>query len=100
MSVIGIVHVGGTAVEGDLWGLLFLLGVVSFALAIFNLIPLIPLDGGHAAVVVYESIASRIRGRRVQADYRKLTPVAVVTLLLLVMIALPAMILDVRDLGR
>ena len=42
-------------------GLLALLGIVSFSLGLINLLPLLPFDGGHAAVVVYEWIASKIR---------------------------------------
>ena len=72
---IGIVDQGSDIVGGNIWALLWLLGGISLILALFNLLPLPPFDGGHAAVVVYEWAASKISARRVEVDYRKLMPV-------------------------
>jgi membrane-associated protease RseP (regulator of RpoE activity) len=99
-SVVGIVDEGSSLVAGDIWLLFWLLGVVSLALALFNLIPLPPFDGGHAAIVVYEAVASRLRGRTVRVDYRKLVPVTAVVLFVFVTFGLSAMLLDLRDLTR
>jgi membrane-associated protease RseP (regulator of RpoE activity) len=99
-SVVGIVDQGSAIVEGDVWMLMWLLGVVSLALALFNLIPLPPFDGGHAAIVVYEAIASRVRGRTVRVDYRKIVPVTAVVLFVFITFGLSAMLLDIRDLAR
>jgi len=96
-SLIGIVDVGSDIVNGDITKLLFLLGAISLVLAIFNTIPLLPFDGGHAAVVVYEAIASKVKGRRVRADYRKLMPVTAIVLALFLTLGLSAMFLDIRD---
>jgi membrane-associated protease RseP (regulator of RpoE activity) len=96
-SLVGIVDEGSQMVGGDLWALLYLLGGISLVLALFNLLPVLPFDGGHAVVVVYEWAASKITGRRVQVDYRKLMPVAAVVLMLLVTLSLSAMFLDVRQ---
>ena len=73
---------------------------VSLALALFNLVPLLPFDGGHAVVVVYEAVASRVRGRTVRVDFKKLMPVTVVVLAVFVTFGLSAMLLDLRDLAR
>lgn len=99
-SLIGIVDEGSSIVEGDLWGLFYLLGAVSLVLALFNLIPLLPFDGGHAVIVAYEAVASRIRGRTVRVDFRRLMPVTAVVLALFLMLGVSAMILDIRDLAR
>jgi membrane-associated protease RseP (regulator of RpoE activity) len=99
-SLVGITDIGSEIVDGDIWGLLFLLGSVSLVLALFNLIPLLPFDGGHAAVVVYEAIASRVRGRTVRVDFRKLMPMTAVVLAVFITLGLSAMLLDVRDLAR
>jgi membrane-associated protease RseP (regulator of RpoE activity) len=99
-SVVGIVDEGSSLVRGDVWSLFFLLGVVSLALALFNLIPLPPFDGGHAAIVVYEAVASKARGRTVRVDYRKLVPVTAVVLFVFITFGLSAMLLDIRDLAR
>jgi membrane-associated protease RseP (regulator of RpoE activity) len=73
---------------------------VSLVLALFNLIPLLPFDGGHAVIVGYEAVASRIRGRTVRVDFRRLMPVTAVVLALFLMLGVSAMILDIRDLAR
>ena len=66
-------------------------------LALFNLIPLLPFDGGHAAVVVYEWIASKVSGREVRVDFRKLMPVTAVVLAVFLTLGLSAMFLDIRQ---
>jgi len=96
-SIIGIVDLGSQIVHGDVWVLLFLLGNISLAFALINLIPLLPFDGGHAAVVVYEMIASKVKRRKVQVDYRRLMPVAAVVLVLFLMLGLSAMFLDIKQ---
>src|SRR4029453_15816970 len=96
-SLVGITDLGSQYVAGNVWQLLFLLASVSLVLAIGNLVPLLPFDGGHAAVVIYEAIASRIQGRTVRADFRKLMPITAVVLAVFVMLGLSAMALDIRD---
>jgi membrane-associated protease RseP (regulator of RpoE activity) len=96
-SIIGIVDQGSDIVGGDFWAFLWLLGGISLILALFNLVPLPPFDGGHAAVVVYEWAASKITGRRVEVDYRKLVPVAAIVLAFFLTLSLSAMFLDVRQ---
>ena len=81
MSVVGASRVGGEMVENDLWNMfVMMLANLNFFLAMFNLVPLPPLDGGHIAVVIYEKIRDLIRrlaGKPAggPADYRKLMPV-------------------------
>ena len=99
-SLIGIVDQGSTLVGGNVWAILWLLGAISLVLALFNLIPLWPFDGGYAAIIVYEAIASRIKKRRVQVDIRKVASVSAVLLLPLLFIAVSAMFLDIRQLAQ
>ena len=96
VSIIGIVDVGGELVGGNVWALLGLLGAINLIVALFNLIPLPPFDGGHAAVAIYEQIASKIRRREVRVDYRKLIPVSAIVLIVFLTLGLSAMFLDVR----
>jgi membrane-associated protease RseP (regulator of RpoE activity) len=77
-----------------------LLAQISFILAVFNLLPILPFDGGHAVVVAYEWIASKVRHQRVYADYRKLIPVSVVLLIPILFLGLSSMVLDIRQLGQ
>jgi membrane-associated protease RseP (regulator of RpoE activity) len=99
-SLVGIVDEGSQLFAGDIWGVVRLIGAISLILALFNLLPVLPFDGGHAVIVVYEAIASKIKGRRVMVDYRKLIPVSAVVVIFLVMISLSTMFLDIRELGR
>lgn len=100
MSLIGIVDTGSDLVGGNLWLIALLLGQISFILAVFNLLPILPFDGGHAVVVIYEWIASKVTHRRVYADYRKLIPVSVVLLIPILFLGLSSMVLDIRQLGQ
>jgi membrane-associated protease RseP (regulator of RpoE activity) len=99
-SLVGIVDQGSQLFDGDIWGILRLLGAISLILALFNLLPVLPFDGGHAVVVIYEGVMSKVRGRRVMVDYRKLVPVSAVVVIFLVTLSLSAMFLDIRQLGQ
>ncbi len=100
MSLIGIVDTGSDLVGGNLWLIALLLGQISFILAVFNLLPILPFDGGHAVVVLYEWVASKVRHHRVYVDYRKLIPVSVVLLIPILFLGLSSMVLDIRQLGQ
>jgi membrane-associated protease RseP (regulator of RpoE activity) len=96
-SIIGIIDQGSSLVNGNPWALLWLLGGISLILALFNLLPVLPFDGGHAVVVLYERIASRLQHREVRVDFRKLMPVTAVVLVALLTLSLSAAFLDVRQ---
>jgi membrane-associated protease RseP (regulator of RpoE activity) len=96
-SVIGIVSIGDEIVQGDVWVLLYLFAAINLFLALFNLIPLLPFDGGHAAIACYEAVASRVRGRDVRVDYRRLIPVTAMVLAVLLVFGVSTMFLDIRE---
>jgi membrane-associated protease RseP (regulator of RpoE activity) len=100
MSLIGITDKGSEIIGNNLWLLVLLLGQISFILAVFNLLPILPFDGGHAVVVLYEWVASKVKHRRVYVDYRKLIPVSVVLLIPILFLGLSSMVLDIRQLGH
>jgi membrane-associated protease RseP (regulator of RpoE activity) len=94
-SIIGAVR---TAVQGAQAGAASLLEVL-IALNIFigiaNMLPMLPLDGGHVAIAVYERIRTR-RGRPYyQADAAKLVPVAYAFMFLLILLVTSAAYLDI-----
>jgi len=95
-SIVGIVDVG-SQIAGNVWGMLALLGIVSFSLGLINLLPVLPFDGGHAAVVLFEWIASKVRRRRIRVDYQKLLPVTYAFMVLFLAFAVSTILLDVRD---
>jgi membrane-associated protease RseP (regulator of RpoE activity) len=96
-SLIGIVDEGSSIIDGNVWALLWLLGGISLILAIFNTIPLLPFDGGHAAVVIYEWAATKVKGKEVRVDFRKLMPVTAVVLAIFLTLGLSAMFLDIKQ---
>ena len=83
------------AAEG-LKGVLILLASVNVFIGIFNMLPLLPFDGGHAAIATYERIRSR-RNKRYQADINKMVPVATVVVGLLAFLLLTGLYLDVTQ---
>ncbi|MGH9033637.1 MAG: site-2 protease family protein, partial [Acidimicrobiia bacterium] len=96
-GIIGIVDIGGELVDGDVWRLLELLAAINLIVALFNLIPLLPFDGGHAAIACYEQVVSKIRRREVRVDYAKLMPVTALVLAVFVTLGLSVAFLDLRD---
>ena len=88
VSVVGASRIGGEAVDAGLWQLFFLLlAGLNFFMGVFNLLPLLPLDGGHVAVIAYERIRNRRRERRGQTaaapvDFTRLSTVTMVLVLI------------------
>ncbi len=73
VSLVGIVRIAGDD-QFDWFSRLFFLGSINIFVGIFNLMPVLPLDGGHAAIATYERIRSR-RGRAHHVDFAKLLPI-------------------------
>jgi membrane-associated protease RseP (regulator of RpoE activity) len=92
--------VGATKVSEDIgafdgWaGVLSLIAALNVSVGVFNMFPLLPLDGGHAAIATYERLRSR-RGKRYYADVNKLMPVAAVCIALLAFMFLTGLYLDI-----
>ena len=101
MSVVGASRVGGELVERSLWSSFFMmLASLNFFLALFNLIPLPPFDGGHIAVILYEKLRDGIRrlmGKEPKgpADYTKLMPITYVLAFLLMAVGALIIVADV-----
>ncbi|MFT3662751.1 MAG: site-2 protease family protein [Gordonia sp. (in: high G+C Gram-positive bacteria)] len=80
VSVYGASVLGGEAAERGYWDVFFLLLIsVNFFLGAFNLVPLLPLDGGHMAIALYERCRDVVRRRFGKAavgpvDYYRLLP--------------------------
>ncbi|HET9875249.1 MAG TPA: M50 family metallopeptidase [Mycobacterium sp.] len=90
ISVVGASIIGGDTVDHGLWvAFWFFLAQLNFILAVLNLIPLLPFDGGHIAVAIFEKIRNMIRSARglvaaAPVNYLKLMPATYVVLIVVV----------------
>ena len=91
VSVVGVTRIANQAGLFDFIGLIVTLNVF---VGIFNLVPLLPLDGGHIAVATYERIRSR-KGRRCHADVQKMLPVAIMVTAVLVVLMVTTIWMDI-----
>jgi regulator of sigma E protease len=84
-SAVGIVDQSSQVVEAGLRYYLGVLALISLSLALLNLLPLLPLDGGHIAF----SIAEKIRGRAIpRVAYERASVLGIALVLLLFFIGL------------
>ena len=95
ISPVGVARVAGNAVESGWSYVLMLLFAINVFVGIFNMVPLLPLDGGHVAIATYEKIASKIKRRRVMVDVQRLMPITAAVLAVLVIMGLTALYLDI-----
>ena len=90
ISVVGASIIGGDTVDHGLWvAFWFFLAQLNFVLGAINLIPLLPFDGGHIAIAVFEKIRNMIRSARgmvaaAPVNYLKLMPATYVILVVVV----------------
>ena len=96
LSPIGFVRVASQAADEGWAPVLSLLALINVFVGIFNMIPLLPFDGGHVAVATYEAVRSR-KGRRYFVDGRKALATAYPVVMLLVLIAVTSVYLDLAN---
>ena len=93
LSIYGLVRFGSAV---DLVSLVTLFALINIFIGIFNLIPLLPFDGGHVAIAVYENIQEkRLHRRRYFADVTRLLPLTYGVVVLLGVLFVSSLYLDV-----
>jgi membrane-associated protease RseP (regulator of RpoE activity) len=95
LSPVGAARVAGQAVDSGWGAVLMFLVAINLFVGIFNMVPLLPLDGGHVAIATYEKIASMVKGRRVQVDVARLLPITAAVVAVIVFIGLSALYIDI-----
>lgn len=96
-TVVGASQFGGEVGRQDgLKGVLLVLASLNVFVGIFNLFPLLPFDGGHAAIATYERLRSR-KGRVYRADLAKMVPVATAVVAMLSFLLLAGLYLDITQ---
>ena len=84
-SVVGITQVSSQSLDVGFRYYLEVLAFISLSLALLNLLPLLPLDGGHIAF----SLAERIRGRAIPREaYERFSMIGIALVLFLFVIGL------------
>jgi membrane-associated protease RseP (regulator of RpoE activity) len=88
ISVVGASRLGGEAVENNAWEIfVFLFISLNFFVGVFNLLPLLPLDGGHIAISWFERARSWLYAKLGKpdpgrVDYYKLMPLTYAVILI------------------
>lgn len=93
VSPLGLVNFSHQAAEAGIRPVLQFLFSVNLFVGIFNLIPLLPFDGGHMAIATYERLRS-FGGRRHRVDFAKMLPLSYAVLFVLVSLGVSALWLD------
>ena len=107
VGVVGVARVSGEAVGSDkltpmerLATFLLIFASLNIFVGIFNLLPILPLDGGHMAVAIADEMRAflaRLRGRPRPApiDVTVLTPITMVVFVVLACLTLLLLVADV-----
>ncbi|MCB0994612.1 MAG: site-2 protease family protein [Acidimicrobiales bacterium] len=96
LSIFGAARIGAQLTEEGLAGLFGFLVLINITVGVLNLLPMLPLDGGHVVVATYERLRSR-GGQRYHADVAKLLPLTYAVVMLLLSVGLVALWLDITD---
>jgi membrane-associated protease RseP (regulator of RpoE activity) len=106
VGIVGAAEATGTAVAANIgWQfkvsfVLLLIASLNIFVGVFNMLPLLPLDGGHVAVVVWERIRAwfaRLRGRPDPGlvDMTKLLPVSFSVFAILMLFSVVLILADI-----
>src|SRR4029079_12737338 len=79
-SPIGITRASSDAVERGASSYLWVLGLISLSLALLNLLPLLPLDGGHILFTLVEGAPGRFLRQRTHDRVSLVGPALVILL--------------------
>lgn len=107
VGIVGAARVSGQALEStqltlrERWAtFVLMIASLNIFVGIFNLLPLLPLDGGHMAVAIADEVRAlyaRIRGRTRPApiDVNRLTPITMVVFVALAALTLLLLAADI-----
>jgi membrane-associated protease RseP (regulator of RpoE activity) len=98
-TLVGVTQVSGDIGEMEgLAGILYLLAILNVFVGVFNMFPLLPLDGGHAAIATYERIREIGRGgRRYFTDVARLMPFTMGVIVILLFLFMSGLYLDITE---
>jgi membrane-associated protease RseP (regulator of RpoE activity) len=107
VGIVGVAAVSGQVTASDqmnwaerVGAFLLIVASLNFFVGVFNLLPILPLDGGHMAVAIADEIRAflaRLRGkpRPAPIDVTVLTPVTMVVFVLLAVLTVMLLVADI-----
>jgi membrane-associated protease RseP (regulator of RpoE activity) len=95
LSPVGAARVASQAAADGAASALALLAIINVFLALFNLVPLPPLDGGHIAVAGVDALGSALTRRRVRVNAARLVPLTAAMIIGLAVLGLASATLDI-----
>jgi len=107
VGVVGVARVSGQAVGSDALSIterlstfILIIASLNIFVGLFNLLPILPLDGGHMAVAIADELRAfiaRLRGRARPAaiDVTLLTPITMVVFVILAALTVLLLIADI-----
>ncbi len=106
IGIVGISRISGDVAQSDrptavkISTLLMLLAGFNIFIGVFNMLPLLPLDGGHVAVLAYERFRAWLARRKglpepPRPDLNKLLPVAYAVILVFVTVTVLLLAADI-----
>ncbi|MHB1518851.1 MAG: M50 family metallopeptidase [Acidimicrobiales bacterium] len=94
-SVVGAVRTATQAAQAGIGAFLAILVSLNLFLGVFNLFPMLPLDGGHVAIALYEKIRTGRKRIAYHADAAKLMPFTWLMLLFIGVLFATALVTDI-----
>ena len=95
VSIVGIANLGAQSEQAGLASVLMLLIAINIVFGILNMLPMIPLDGGHVAIAAYEWVRTKKGQPYYRADITKLFPVAALFIAFLGLFVFAGVFLDI-----
>lgn len=98
LSPVGATNLLSSAARTDFRLFLAIFATINVFVGIFNMMPILPLDGGHVLIATYERLRSRPkRGIRYRVDVRHWLPVTYSVMAIMLLLSLSSLYLDVRS---
>ena len=98
LSIFGLVSIGSEVGKVDPSALILLFAQINIFIGVFNLVPLLPFDGGHVVIAVYEKIQERrLHRKRYFTDVTKLLPLTYVVVVALGLLFMSSLYLDIAN---
>jgi membrane-associated protease RseP (regulator of RpoE activity) len=95
VSLVGIASLGVQSEQSGVQSLFGLLILINIIFGLLNMLPMLPLDGGHVSVAIYEWIRTKKGRPYYRADITKMFPVVAVFLAFLSVFVIAAVYLDI-----